>query len=152
MTGLDEAIDGVQSGSWGRGQSGYGSDTDAQIWYVGGSFAFNNSLGLSAEYAQNTSADSEDDAWIATLNYKDANVADPGSWGMYAGYADLGANSVPAPTYDDISGGQKGIVAGVSYVPAENILATVRYFNGEDKGAGNNNDAEKFFGEVEFFF
>ena len=133
---------------------GYGNDTDAQIWYVGGKYAFNNSLALQAEYAQNTSADDEDDAWRATLNYKGADVADAGSWGMYAGYADLGLNSVPAPTYDDVSGGQKGFVAGVQYVPAENILATVQYFTGEENGdyGNHDNDAEKIFSQIEFFF
>lgn len=130
----------------------YGNDTDAQIWYVGGKYAFNSSLALNAEYAQNTSADEDDDAWRATLNYKGADVADAGSWGMYAGYADLGTNSVPAPTYDDVSGGQKGFVAGVNYVPAENILATVQYFTGEDNGVKGDNDAEKIFSQIEFFF
>ena len=132
----------------------YGNDNDAQIWYVGGTYKFNNSLALQGEFAQNTSADEDDTAWRATVNYKGADVADPGSWGMYAGYADLGYNSVPAPTYNDVSGGQKGFVAGVSYVPAENILATVEYFTGEenfDKGY-KDNDAEKIFGQVEFFF
>ncbi|WP_303995892.1 S-layer homology domain-containing protein [Megamonas hypermegale] len=131
----------------------YGNDTDAQIWYVGGKYAFNSSLALNAEYAQNTSADEDDDAWRATLNYKGADVADAGSWGMYAGYADLGVNSVPAPTYDDVAGGQKGFVAGVQYVPAENILATVQYFTGEDSYVENgDNDAEKIFSQIEFFF
>ena len=158
LTGLDRDlwIDGtnigIQEGSWGRGQKGYGTDTDAQIWYLGGTYKFNNSLGLSAEYAQNTSAEEDDDAWRATLNYKGADVADAGSWGMYAGYADLGLNSVPAPTYDDVSGGQKGFVAGVQYVPAENILATVQYFTGEDSYVEGDNDAEKIFSQIEFFF
>ena len=132
-------------------EKAYG-DTDAQIWYLGGTYKFNNSLGLSAEYAQNTSADDEDDAWRATLDYKGADPADAGSWGMYAGYADLGSNSVPAPTYDDVAGGQKGFVAGVQYVPAENILATVQYFTGEDNDVDGDNDAEKIFSQIEFFF
>ena len=129
-------------------------DSDAQIWYLGGTYKFNNSLALQGEYSQNTSADEGDDAWRATLNYKGANVADAGSWGMYAGYADLGENSVPAPTYDDVSNGQKGFIAGVQYVPAENILATVQYFTGEENGdfGGADNDAEKIFSQIEFFF
>ena len=147
MTGIDwdreHAFTNVKS---------YGDDTDAQIWYLGGKYAFNNSLALNAEYAQNTSAEEDDDAWRATLNYKGADVADAGSWGMYAGYADLGTNSVPAPTYDDVSGGQKGFVAGVSYVPAENILATVQYFTGEENNVDGDNDAEKIFSQIEFFF
>lgn len=151
LTGLDgEAWDHHKSVF--MGNKGYGNDNDAQIWYVGGKYAFNNSLALQAEYAQNTSADSDDDAWRATLNYKGADIADAGSWGMYAGYADLGTNSVPAPTYDDVSGGQKGFVAGAQYVPAENILATVQYFTGEENNVDGDNDAEKIFSQIEFFF
>ena len=131
---------------------GYGDNTNAKIWYAGGQYAFNSSLALEGEYAKNTSAETDDDAWRATLNYKGAEPTDAGSWGMYAGYADLGTNSVPAPTYDDISGGQKGFVAGVSYVPAENILATVQYFTGKDKNVEGNTDAKKIFSQVEFFF
>ena len=158
LTGLDEAreYDLVSHDkthqSAGYDYATYGDDNDAQIWYVGGKYAFNNSIALNGEYAQNTSADKYDDAWIATLNYKGADVADAGSWGMYAGYADLGKNSVPAPTYDEIAGGQKGFIAGVTYVPAENILATVKYFTGEDSAEKGDNDASKFFGQVEFFF
>lgn len=156
LTGLDDARNGWMTNkthqSAGYDYATYGNDNDAQIWYVGGKYAFTNSVALNAEYAQNTSADQDDDAWIATVNYKGANVADAGSWGMYAGYADLGKNSVPAPTYDEIAGGQKGFVAGVNYVPAENILATVKYFTGEDSYLDSDNDAEKIFGQVEFFF
>ena len=151
MTGLDEAVNG-QKGSWNKNHRGYGDDTDAQIWFLGGTYKFNNSLALQGEYAQNTSAEEDDDAWRATLNYKGANPADAGSWGMYAGYADLGYNSVPKPTYDDISSGQKGFIAGVQYVPAENILATVQYFTGEDSYVNGDNDAEKIFSQIEFFF
>ena len=144
LTGMD--FDDIED------EKDYGG-TDAKIWYLGGTYKFNNSLALQGEYAQNTTADDEDDAWRATLNYKGADIADPGSWGMYAGYADLGSNSVPAPTYDDVSSGQKGFVAGAQYVPAENILATVEYFTGNDNDIDEGDDgAEKIFGQVEFFF
>lgn len=135
--------------------SDYIKDNDENsmgIWYAGGSYAFNNSLALNAEYANNTKADDEDTAWTAELQYKGADPADAGSWGMYAGYRSIEAYSVVAPTYDDIIGnGYKGFVTGVSYVPAENILATVRYFDGKTTG-DNSQDAQKLFGEIEFFF
>ena len=135
--------------------SGYDSNK-AKIWSVGGSYAFNSNIALVGQYAQNTEAEDYDDAWSAELQYKGADPADAGSWGMYAGYRDIGNYSVIAPTYDDIIGaGYKGFVAGVSYVPAENILATVRYFDGKNVVAddyGLSSDAQKIFGEVEFFF
>lgn len=110
-------------------------DADANIWYIGGSYAFDKNVKLVAEYAQNTEDYNwdQDQAWTAELQYKGANPADAGSWGMYAGYRQIDALSVIAPTYDDIiSAGYKGAVVGASYVPAENILATVEYFDGKD--------------------
>lgn len=129
--------------------------TDANIWYVGGTYGFNDSLALEAEYAQNTEAEYGDDAWTATLNYKGADAADAGSWGMYAGYREIGKYSVPKFTYDDVIGnGYKGFVAGATYAPIENVVATLEYFDGKEIGynGAEDNDANKFFGRVEFFF
>ena len=128
-------------------------DVDANIWHIGGSYAFDKNVKLVAEYAQNTEDYNwdQDQAWTAELQYKGANPADAGSWGMYAGYRQIDLLSVIAPTYDDIIGaGYKGAVVGASYVPAENILATVQYFDGEDTVVGQ--DASKFFANVDFFF
>ena len=126
---------------------------DANIWYVGGKYAFDKNVAFVGEYAQNTEdwADSEDQAWTAELQYKGANAADAGSWGMYAGYRQIEEAASIAPTYDDIIGaGYKGAVVGAMYVPAENILATIEYFDGEETVSGQ--DASKFFANVDFFF
>ena len=124
---------------------------DASIWYAGGKYAFDKNVKFVGEYAQNTDADIEDQAWTAELQYKGADVADAGSWGMYAGYRDIEAFAAIAPTYDDIIGaGYKGAVVGVSYVPAENILATVEYFDGKQTLVDK--DTSKFFANVDFFF
>ena len=126
---------------------------DATFWYVGGKYAFDKNVAFVGEYAQNTEdwADDEDQAWTAELQYKGANAADAGSWGMYAGYRQIEAAASIAPTYDDIIGaGYKGAVVGASYVPAENILATIEYFDGEETVSGQ--DASKFFANVDFFF
>ena len=126
---------------------------DATFWYVGGKYAFDKNVAFVGEYAQNTEdwADSEDQAWTAELQYKGADVADAGSWGAYAGYRQIEAAASIAPTYDDIIGaGYKGAVVGASYVPAENILATIQYFDGEETVSGQ--DASKFFANVDFFF
>ena len=126
---------------------------DASFWYVGGKYAFDKNVAFVGEYAQNTEdwADDEDQAWTAELQYKGANAADAGSWGMYAGYRQIEAAASIAPTYDDIIGaGYKGAVVGAMYVPAENILATIEYFDGEETISGQ--DASKFFANVDFFF
>lgn len=130
---------------------GYGSDNTANIWYAGGKYAFDKNVAFVGEYAQNTDADTEDQAWTAELQYKGANAADAGSWGMYAGYRQIETFASIAPTYDDIIGaGYKGAVVGAMYVPAENILTTIEYFDGEETISGQ--DASKFFANVDFFF
>ena len=135
----------------GMARPAYGDDNTANIWYVGGKYAFDKNVAFVGEYAQNTDADDEDQAWTAELQYKGANPADAGSWGMYAGYRQIEAYASIAPTYDDIIGaGYKGAVVGASYVPAENILATIQYFDGEETVSGQ--DASKFFANVDFFF
>ena len=127
------------------------NDTTANFWYAGGKYAFDKNVAFVGEYAQNTEANTEDQAWTAELQYKGANPADAGSWGMYAGYRQIETFASIAPTYDDIIGaGYKGAVVGASYVPAENILATIEYFDGEETISGQ--DASNFFANVDFFF
>ena len=127
------------------------NDTTANFWYAGGKYAFDKNVAFVGEYAQNTEANTEDQAWTAELQYKGANPADAGSWGMYAGYRQIETFASIAPTYDDIIGaGYKGAVVGASYVPAENILATIQYFDGEETKSGQ--DASNFFANVDFFF
>ena len=134
----------------GMAKPAYGDDNTANIWYVGGKYAFDKNVAFVGEYAQNTDADDEDQAWTAELQYKGANVSDAGSWGMYAGYRQIEAYAAIAPTYDDAAANQKGYVVGASYVPAENILATIEYFDGKDMDTDT--DASKFFANVDFFF
>ena len=124
-------------------------DTSLGIWYVGGSYAFDSNVKLVGEYAQ-SDADAFEKAGSIEVQYKGSDIADAGSWGAYAGYRHLGNNVAVASTYDDASSGQKGYVVGASYVPAENILATIEYFDGKD--LVEDADASKFFGQVEFFF
>ena len=125
------------------------NDTSLGIWYVGGSYAFDSNVKLVGEYAQ-SDADAFEKAGIVEVQYKGSDIADAGSWGAYAGYRHLGNNVAVASTYDDASSGQKGYVVGASYVPAENILATIEYFDGKDMDTDT--DASKFFANVDFFF
>lgn len=145
------ALTGIDASDVALEAIGYGSDNTANIWYAGGKYAFDKNVAFVGEYAQNTDADTEDQAWTAELQYKGANAADAGSWGMYAGYRQIETFASIAPTYDDIIGaGYKGAVVGAMYVPAENILATIEYFDGEETISGQ--DASKFFANVDFFF
>ena len=130
-------------------QFAIGDDDSLGIWYVGGSYAFDSNVKLVGQYAQ-SDADAYEKAGIVEVQYKGTDVADAGSWGAYVGYRHLGDNVAVAPTYDDAAANQKGYVVGASYVPAENILATIEYFDGKDMDTDS--DASKFFANVDFFF
>ena len=54
-------------------------DNTANFWYAGGKYAFDKNVAFVGEYAQNTEANTEDQAWTAELQYKGANPADAGS-------------------------------------------------------------------------
>ena len=142
------ALTNLEAHSW-NAIPGY-DDNSASIWTVGGSYAFDSNVKLVGQYAENTDADAYEKAGIVEVQYKGTDVADAGSWGAYAGYRHLGGNVAIAPTYDDAAANQKGYVVGASYVPAENILATIEYFDGKDMDTDT--DASKFFANVDFFF
>ncbi|WP_303691375.1 S-layer homology domain-containing protein [Megamonas hypermegale] len=124
-------------------------DDSLGIWYVGGSYAFDKNVKLVGQYAK-SDADNYENAGIVELDYKGAKKSDPGSWGAYVGYRHLGQNAVIEPTYDDAAADQKGMVFGVQYALAENIIADVEYFTGKD--ISTDEDADTFFTKVEFSF
>ena len=55
-----------------------------------------------------------------------------------------------APVYKGVWADQKGIEFGVEFVPVENVLATLKYFDGKD--ISTDKDASKFFGQLELQF
>jgi hypothetical protein len=145
-----------------------------KIWSVGADYAFNDNLKLSATYANsdlddnkhgtyylNTWDQVDDDAYAVTLQYKGANKADKGSFGVNVGYYDLPAKVALDPTWDGSTWDVKGWRIGTNYTVAENIVWSAWYFDGETKGDRWNNAGEKikdgadytkFRTQVEFFF
>ena len=85
-------------GTW-AGQTVYDYDK-MNIWSVGGLYRFDNNWGLLGQYAVNTESDNSDDkqAYMAELQYKNANIADPGSWGAYVAYRHFGKDVTIATT------------------------------------------------------
>ena len=137
-------------GLWGNA---YTYDKDKiNIWSVGGLYRFDNNWGLLGQYAVNTESDNSDDkqAYMAELQYKNANIADPGSWGAYVAYRHFGKDVTIATTYKDVFNNQKGFAIGASYVPVENLLASVKYFDGKD--IDSDTDADRFYLNLDFFY
>ena len=125
-------------------------EDNANIWLVKGAYRFDKTNALNAFYANNTSADDLDKAWSAEYDYKGAQPANKGSWGMWAAYRYLGDNTALFSTYDALLAGQKGWELGANYVPFKNVLATLRYGNGKD--ISTDTKIENLFGRVEFLF
>ena len=96
-------------------------------------------------------------AFSIEFDYKEADPAVKGSFGIFAAYRQLGHYAVIAPTYDTIGHGQRGLEVGADYVFDKNIMGTVKYFLGtkmpDEDGVGEHlQSAKTFFGELNFFF
>ena len=126
------------------------SDDEANIWLAKAAYRFDKTNALNGFYANNTSADDFDKAWSAEYDYKGAQAENKGTWGMWAAYRNLGANTALFSTFDAILAGQKGWEVGANYAPFKNIVATLRYGNG--KSLLEDHDVENLFGRVEVFF
>ena len=126
------------------------SDDEANIWLAKAAYRFDKTNALNGFYANNTSADDFDKAWSAEYDYKGAQAENKGTWGMWAAYRNLGANTALFSTFDAILAGQKGWEVGANYAPFKNVVATLRYGNG--KSLLEDHDVENLFGRVEVFF
>ena len=133
-----------------KASESYKADDKADIWLAKAAYQFDKTNGLNGFYANNTSADDFDKAWSAEYDYKGAQAENKGTWGMWAAYRNLGANTALFSTFDAILAGQKGWEVGANYAPFKNVVATLRYGNGKD--LRTDNDIENLFGRVEVFF
>jgi len=132
----------------------YNADS-LNIWEVGMGYKFTPTLAMHAAYAKNTQGNVDGKflkSYNVELDYKGAEQENKGSFGVWAAYRHLGNAAVIHPTYDAMSGGQKGWELGTAYTLDKNIVGTLRYFRGKDLQDTGDQDASKLFGRVEFFF
>ena len=127
-----------------------GTDDNADIWEVAGTYKFDKNVSLLGAYAENTKADAYEKAGVAQLNYKGAQKANKGSWGAYVAYRHQGGNVAIGCVDDGVGFNQKGWEFGTQYTLMKNVQAKAIYFDGKD--LANDKDASKLFGRVEFFF
>ena len=127
-----------------------GKEDNANIWDVGGSYAFDKNITLKGGYAQNTEADRYKKAGSVSLWYKGAKKTDAGSWGMFLGYHHLGKFVAFDPTNNAIDLDQKGWEVGVHYAPLKNVFGMVEYFKGKDITKDQN--ASKLFVRLDYNF
>ena len=146
-------------------------DEDAYIWSLNAAYRFDKNSKVGFNYAQNTKADSSygsefyntygadfqdaNKAYSLQYSYKGATAANRGSWGAYVAYRHLGAFVAMDPSYDGIKWGEKGWEIGANYAIAKNVLATVKYGQGEQmfkNNSGLDNGVKRIFGRVQFLF
>ena len=95
------------------------------------------------------------DGFVARVDYKGADAAVAGTYGIHAQWFDQPVNAVLTPTTDANTfggehGGYEGWNVGVDYTLAKNIQLCVNYYDTESKD--KEKDDEVLFSELYFFF
>lgn len=140
-----------------------GEDT-GRLYEVGMDYQLTPTLNVKGVYLK-SNADQDDKGYVAELNYKGANVKNPGSFGMWAAYRNQDASTILSSTYDydQLTGkdkdvttyhGAKGYEVGFKYVPMKNALWTTSYTDLEstDSELATKKDGKYIRTQVEFFF
>ena len=136
-------------------------DGDGKLYNAGVSFDVAKDLNLAYEYI---TADAQydkrvsKDGWVATLAYKGADAATPGTWGVSATYFDQPSNALLFPTTDakwnfKVDGeytGFKGYGVTASYTLAKNIVGELSYYDTEAKVG--NGESQLLYADLYFTF
>ena len=138
---------------------------DQEIWNVGAALKVADKTVLKLDWAHGESdrvvKNDDKDGYIATVAYAGAKASAPGSFGVWATYYDMPANtyfkntantqSAVMETYKVTDGyGYEGFEIGANYALAKNIVAAVRYFDLEQNGGTK--DSQNLWTEVVFTF
>lgn len=135
------------------------AEDDMRIVYGGLGYRFNKSVAVEAAYARNTKktfdVDSAERQRMAfNLKYKGADKAKAGSYGLWAGYLNIGNASGLYSTQRSGNGGLvddfRGWEIGGQVTLAKNIQGQLRYNWGNQ--VSNGADYKAVFSEVNFWF
>ena len=128
-----------------------------EVYNVGASLDVAKDLNLAYEYmwgAEEYDPAVSKDGWVATLSYKGADAATPGTWGLSATYFDQPTNAFICPTTDaeifKADGGYKGYGLVANYTLAKNIVAELSYYDTEAKKGDK--DDQLFYADLYFTF
>lgn len=89
--------------------------------------------------------------WLVNLSYKGGQLKKPHSYGAWIAYKQMPQTATVSETYVDEFTNQKGWEAGFEYVPMQNVMTRIQYFDGRD--VNDSNAKRKIFrGQVEFYF
>lgn len=131
----------------------YSTFDDLQIFSITVAGDVAEDLTLSGEYIKSNQDNvNGDDGFVFGLNYKGAEKKVVGSYGLYAMYNDQPnstyiEHTTDATTFDD---GFKGYTLGLDYTVAENVIATINYFDTEAQEL--NDDDKVIMSQLYVFF
>lgn len=130
---------------------------EVDLWTLNAGYRFNDDVTINGAYAKNDKATIGDTSKSVSIAYKGAKADAKNSWGVYASYKDLGANTTFNPSGFGIEKladeGLKGYQFGASYTPWKNVTVMGSYFNGKNIQADNTEtDANGLEGRVSFAF
>ena len=137
-------------------------DLNKEIYNVNVAFDVAKDTRLSYEYmwgdknyAKAQGFDVSKDGFVARVDYKGADAATPGSYGVHAQWFDQPVNAVLTPTTDantfgGRNGGYEGWNVGVDYTLDKNIQLCVNYYDTETKNKVEKD--EVLYTELYFFF
>ena len=134
------------------------AEMDKEIYNVGASFDFAKDFSLSGEYMwgdKKYNKNVSKDGFVARLDYKGADAAEAGTYGLHATYFDQPINAIIAPTTDANvfgidDGGYKGWGIGTDVTLAKNIMLAVNYYDTEAKDSSA--DDKVVYSELYFYF
>ena len=129
-----------------------------EISNVGVSFDVAKDLRLGYEYMWSDHKYDErvsKDGFVARVDYKGADAATAGSWGVHAQYFDQPINAIISPTtdanvFEAADGGYKGWNIGADVALAKNITLCVNYYDTEAKATEK--DDKVVYSELYFNF
>lgn len=132
-------------------------DGEEDVWSVNAGYKVTPDLAVKAAYAKNEKATVGDESKSVQVNYKGAKANQKNSWGVFAAYKDLGANTTFSPSgfgVEKLAGeGVKGYQVGGSYTPWQNVVVTGSYFDGQNVLADKTEkDTHSVEGRVSFLF
>ena len=149
-----EIYDGTKTGD----TKNKGKLDENKLWALNASMPLAKDLKLSALYVKSDvdqiwGYNVDDDGYVATLKYKGASAAKPGSWGLAAKWYDMGTTTYLDHTMNgkaDSLAGFEGLGLFVDYALAKNIVLGVEYYDLEAKE--NSAEMETLWTQVVFTF
>ena len=143
--------------AWEDGEATEWEADDKEIYNVGVNLDVAKDLNLAYEYMwgnKQINKEVSKDGFVATLAYKGADAATPGTWGVSATYYDQPVNAFLSPTTDaetfKAEGGYKGWGVVANYALAKNIVAELSYYDIDAKAT--NDDAKLIYADLYFTF